>query len=145
MVLPRPPVPTVSFVDEYCLAYQHLFPEVRSLENFKYLIIGMISEIKRKSLTGIAKVVGLKNEQSLHHFLTVSPGDIKACQELRLSLILERVAGKKVILIIDETGDKKKGNTTDYVARQYIGNLGKVENGIVSVNAYGVVGNTLFP
>jgi len=31
------------------------------------------------------------------------------------------------------------------VTRQYIGNLGKVENGIVSVNAYGVVGNTLFP
>jgi SRSO17 transposase len=31
------------------------------------------------------------------------------------------------------------------VGRQYIGNLGKVENGIVSVNAYGVVGKTLFP
>ena len=77
MVVPRPPVPTVSFVDEYCLAYQHLFPEVRSLENFKYLIIGMISEIKRKSLTGIAKVVGLKNEQSLHHFLTVFPGILR--------------------------------------------------------------------
>jgi len=31
------------------------------------------------------------------------------------------------------------------VARQYIGNLGKVENGIVSVNAYGVLGNITFP
>ncbi|WP_445243597.1 MULTISPECIES: transposase [unclassified Microcoleus] len=92
----------------YCQAYQHLFPEVRSFENFKYLIIGIISEIKRKSLTGIAKVVGLKNEQSLHHLLTVSPWDINACQQLRLSLILERVDGKKVILIIDETLDKKR-------------------------------------
>jgi len=78
--------------------------------------MGMISKIKRKSLTGIAKVVGLKNEQSLYHFLTVS-GDIKDCEQLRLSLILKRVAGEKVILIIDETGDKKKGDTTDYVAR----------------------------
>jgi len=33
---------------------------------------------------------------------------------------------------------KKKGNTTDYVKRQYIGNLGKVENGIVAVTAYGM-------
>lgn len=107
MVVPRPRVPTVSFVDKYCQAYQHLFPEVRSWENFKYLIMGMISEIKRKSLTGIAKVVWLKNEQSLHHFLTFSPGNIKACQRLRLSLILESVAGKKIILIIDETGNKK--------------------------------------
>jgi len=31
------------------------------------------------------------------------------------------------------------------VARQYIGNLGKTENGIVSVNAYGVLGNITFP
>jgi SRSO17 transposase len=36
--------------------------------------------------------------------------------------------------MIDETGDKKKGKKTDYVNRQYIGNLGKIENGIVSVN-----------
>lgn len=53
--------------------------------------------------------------------------------------------GEPFPLIIDETGDKKKGETTDYVARQYIGNLGKVENGIVSVNAYGVKGTIVFP
>jgi SRSO17 transposase len=39
------------------------------------------------------------------------------------------------VLIIDETGDKKKGSKTDYVKRQYIGNLGKVEHGIVVVTA----------
>lgn len=43
------------------------------------------------------------------------------------------------MLVIDETGDRKKGKTADYVNRQYIGNLGKIENGIVSVNAYGLV------
>jgi SRSO17 transposase len=41
---------------------------------------------------------------------------------------------REITVIIDETGDKKKGKTTDYVKRQYIGNIGKVENGIVSVN-----------
>ncbi len=29
--------------------------------------------------------------------------------------------------------------------RQYIGNIGKVDNGIVSVNAYGVLGDLTFP
>nr|WP_322687404.1 hypothetical protein [Nostoc sp. EfeVER01] len=28
MVEPRPPAPTVKFVDEYCQLYQNLFPEV---------------------------------------------------------------------------------------------------------------------
>jgi SRSO17 transposase len=46
---------------------------------------------------------------------------------------------------IDETGDKKKGNKTDYVKRQYIGNLGKTENGIVVVTAYGVFCGMTFP
>jgi len=64
---------------------------------------------------------------------------------LRLKLILQVLKGRPIILIIDETGDKKKGNTTDYVKRQYIGNLGKVENGIVAVTAYGVFCGMTFP
>jgi SRSO17 transposase len=48
-------------------------------------------------------------------------------------------------LCIDETGDRKKGHTTDYVACQYIGNIGKLVNGMVSVNAYGVMDDITFP
>ena len=43
--------------------------------------------------------------------------------------------GREIVAIVDETGDKKKGEKTDCVKRQYIGDLGKVENGIVSVNS----------
>jgi len=39
----------------------------------------------------------------------------------------------------------RREEPTDYVDRQYIGNLGKIENGIVSVNAYGIVGQLTFP
>jgi SRSO17 transposase len=48
-------------------------------------------------------------------------------------------------VVIDETGDRKKGKKTDYVARQYLGSVGKVDNGIVSVNAYGIYSNITFP
>ena len=99
----------------------------------------MISELKRKSLPAIARVVGLKDSQPLHHFLTESPWHVEALREQRLSLLLEVLQGREIKLIIDETGDAKKGSSTDYVKRQYIGNLGKVENGIVAVTAYGVI------
>ena len=65
--------PTIRFVDDYCRLFKGLFPEVRSYEAFKLLHLGMISEIKRKSLPAIAKAVGLDNHQNLHHFLTESP------------------------------------------------------------------------
>lgn len=49
MVKPRVPQPTVQCVDTYCELYKDLFKEVRAYEAFKYLHIGLISDIKRKS------------------------------------------------------------------------------------------------
>lgn len=63
----------------------------------------------------------------------------------RLHLILQVIAGREIQLIIDETGDPKKGKTTDYVKRQYLGNLGKIENGIVAMTAYGLLDGITFP
>lgn len=141
----REPASTIKFVDDYCQWYRKLFPEVRSFEAFKYLHVGMISDIKRKTLPAISRIVGLSNEQGLLHFLTESPWKLEQLRLARLRLILQVLAGREITLIIDETGDRKKGSTTDYVKRQYIGNLGKIENGIVAVTAYGLLEGMTFP
>ena len=145
MTKPREAKPTVQFIDSYGELYKDLFPEVRAYEYFKYLLLGLISDIKRKSLPEIAKIVGLENAQGLHHFVTESPWEVEAVEKRRLAIILRILEMKEIEVIIDETGDKKKGETTDYVARQYIGRLGKVENGIVSVNAYAYCEGMTFP
>lgn len=145
MSAPRTPVPTISFVDQYCTLYQDLFPDVRSFEHFKWLHVGLISEIPRKSLPTIAKAVGLPNGQSLHHFLSASPWDIAAFRQRRLSILQPALQERSFVLCVDETGDKKKGHTTEYVARQYIGKLGKIDQGLVSVNCYGVLEGITFP
>lgn len=66
-------------------------------------------------------------------------------RQTRLKRILQLVNGQPIILLIDETGDCKKGNHTDYVKRQYIGNVGKQENGIVAVTAYGLFQGMILP
>jgi len=99
----------------------------------------------RKTLPEIAKVVGLENEQALHHFLTKSPWKVEELRKQRLNLILLALKGRKIFLIIDETGDKKKGKRTDYVKRQYLGKLGKIDNGIVAVTAWGLINGITFP
>ena len=48
--LARDAQPTVSVIDQYCEGYKQLFTEVRSYECFKYLHLGIISPIKKKSL-----------------------------------------------------------------------------------------------
>jgi len=56
---------TITVVDQYCDAYRDLFTEVRTFENFKHLHVGMLSDIKRKSLPEIAKAVGLHDSQQI--------------------------------------------------------------------------------
>ncbi len=141
----REAIPTVTFLDEYCQLYQDLFPDVRSFEHFKYLHVGMVSEIKRKTLPAIAKVGGDLDPQALHHFVANAPWSVEEVHRRRLTLLRKALGGRPFVLCIDETGDRKKGKTTDYVAHQYIGNLGKLANGIVPVNAYGILDHITFP
>jgi len=39
------------------------------------------------------------------------------------------------VLVIDETGDRKDGTKTAHVAHQYLGSVGRIANGIVSVTS----------
>ena len=59
-------------------------------------------------------------------------------QEERLKLLRENPATAPTTqgaLVIDETGDRKDGHKIAHVARQYLGNVGKIENGVVSVSS----------
>ena len=38
-------------------------------------------------------------------------------------------------LVIDETGDRKDGKATAHVGQQYLGGIGKIDNGVVSVSS----------
>lgn len=141
----RPPTATVGFIDDYCLLYRSVFEDVRSYECFKWLHVGIVSSLPRKTLPEIAKLNGLKDGQGLDHFLRDSTWEVEQVRAIRLHLIQQQIGKRPISLCIDETGDVKKGETTDYVAKQYIGNLGKTENGMVSVNAYAVVENITYP
>ncbi len=63
-------------------------------------------------------MAGLDNEQSLHHFLTESPWLAADLMAERIRIILKMLVGREIVLIIDDTGDRKKGKRTAYVKRQ---------------------------
>jgi SRSO17 transposase len=121
-----------------------VFHNVRHFEQFTQLILGMLAETKRKSLPRLAKTVQ-GDHQALHHFLANAEWSVEELRAIRLRLTRQALDGRAFMLGIDETGDPKKGQTTDYVAPQYVGSRHHVEPGIVSVNAYGVLNNVTFP
>ncbi len=75
--------------------------------------------------------------QQLQHFISESEWDAKAVMEdvaRNTNRSLESVCGEKG-LILDESGNGKAGEKSVGVARQYIGNVGKVCNSQVGVYA----------
>lgn len=66
-------------------------------------------------------------------------------REQRLPLVTQVVGERPLILGMDETGEKNDGKTPDDGVRHYMGNLGKIEKGMVSVHARGIVDEITFP
>src|SRR5260221_3522 len=144
MTKAREPVPTVAFIDDYCAHYHAVFPNVRQFEQFTHLELGLVAETKRKSLPRLAQTTKA-DPQAFHHFLAKADWSVEALRAVRLELTRQALRERPFILCIDETGDRKKGKTTDYAASQYIGNVHTLANGVVSVNAYGVLDTVTFP
>lgn len=76
---------------------------------------------------------------SLHHFLTEATWDAIKVNERRLK-VMQQCRQTKInrgfTLIIDDSGHRKSGNETAGIGRQYIGEIGKTDNGVVLVTTH---------
>jgi SRSO17 transposase len=94
-----------------------------------------------KTLTAIAGAEPWVQSQSpkvqqLQFFLSESVWDADALANRTIELLMNEPATARAadgVLVLDDTGDRKKGSATDHVGRQYLGSVGKIDNGIVGV------------
>jgi SRSO17 transposase len=100
MTKPRDPVPTVAFVDEYCAHYRSVFPNVRQVEQFTHLELGLVAETKRKSLPRLAQRTKA-DPQALHHFLAQADWSVEALRAVRLDLTRQALRERPFILCSD--------------------------------------------
>jgi SRSO17 transposase len=113
-------------------------------EQVTALHLGLLAETRHKSLPRLGKTVHT-DPQALHHFLANAEWSVTDLRAKRLDLLHQALGDTPFILCLDETGDRQMGHTTDSVAHQSIGNWHTLATGVVSVNAYGLLGTTTFP
>jgi len=107
-----------------------------STQAYHYLEGLFKSEKNRANCTAIAESLGQLNSQALNHVLTESPWDHKdVLGELADKVDALLINQDDVGLLIDEVGFRKKGKHSACVGRQYLGCLGKQDNGQVAVVA----------
>jgi len=131
-------------LESYAQEFDELFSRVNQRAGFRQYLVGLLLPAERnKTLTGLVNaepVVGAQEPrvQNLQWYLSESRWDWAQVNERRLGLLMGtpglRPKGSGA-LVIDESGDRKDGHRTAHVGRQYLANLGKVDNGVVSVSS----------
>ncbi len=97
-------------------------------------ICGQLSNLERKSVEPIALEAGIA-PRTLQEFLSQLHWDHERMRDRLQEIVAKQAAGAaERIGLIDETSWVKKGNKTPGVQRQYLGCVGKQENGIVTVH-----------
>jgi DDE superfamily endonuclease len=140
--LPAPPAP--GPLEAYAAAFDPCFAVLAQRCGFREYLQGLLLPRDRnKTLTALAGAEPITQAQAapvqrLQSFLSESTWNPEVVQQQRLAILLTDPATRpheQGALIIDETGDRKAGTKTAHVARQYLGSLGKVDNGIVAVTS----------
>jgi SRSO17 transposase len=124
---------------KWCKRFDNLLKTPAQKREFKNYIGGLLGESKRKNLSQMASDSVGVTYHKLHHFLTEATWSAEKINERRLQ-VMNQCRQTKIergfSLIVDDSGHRKSGNFTAGVGRQYIGEIGKTENGNVVVTTH---------
>ena len=109
------------------------FPRVEPRRHARALVLGLLADLPRKNCWTIAEHAGQATPDGLQHLLSGAVWDHDAVRDDVRALLAEHLGDPGAVLVLDETGDLKKGSRTVGVQRQYTGTAGKVDNAQVAV------------
>lgn len=109
------------------------FARVEPRFRARQLVLGLLSDLPRKNCWTIAEHVGDATPDGLQHLLGRAKWDADLVRDDLREFVLEHLADEQAVLVVDETGDLKKGTHTVGVQRQYTGTAGRIENAQVAV------------
>jgi len=150
--LPAEPAP--GSLESYAAYFDDLFDTLAQRQAFRRYLEGLLLPAERnKTLTALANtepVVGAqrKEAQGLQWFLSESNWSAEEINRRRAQTMLQDPRTAPTVggaLVVDETGDRKDGKATAHVGKQYLGGIGKIDNGVVSVSSLWVDERLYYP
>jgi SRSO17 transposase len=122
----------------YLRRFRPHFGQDRTARHFDTYCRGLLSDLPRKSVEPIALVAGTA-VRTLQEFLVTARWDHTAARNTlqgHLRTTLADLPGDPLgtVGVVDETSSRKWGDHTPGVQRQYLGCVGKIDNGIATVH-----------
>lgn len=110
-----------------------VFGRVEPRRRAAAFVLGLLAELPRKNCWTIAEHAGEASPEGMQHFLGRAAWRADEVRDVVRELVVEHFGDPDGVLVLDETGDLKKGVRTVGVQRQYTGTAGRVENAQVAV------------
>jgi len=109
------------------------FSRVEPRRRARAFVLGLLAELPRKNCWTIAEHAGDRTPDGMQHLLSRARWDAGGVRDDVRSYVVEQLGDPGAVLVVDETGDVKKGTATPGVQRQYTGTAGRIENAQVAV------------
>jgi SRSO17 transposase len=131
--------------DELMLRVGGRFARVEPRRRMAAFVAGLLAGLPRVNCWSIAEHAGEDGPRGMQRLLSAAVWDEAGVRDDLRGYVLEHFAGPGAVLVVDETGDLKKGTATVGVQRQYTGTAGRTENAQVAVYlAYAARAGTAF-
>ena len=123
----------LGMLDELMFQIGGRFRRVEPRRRARAFIVGLLAALPRKNCWTIAEHAGEAAPGGMQHLLSRASWDADGIRDDVRGYVIEHLGDPGAVLVVDETGDVKKGTATVGVARQYTGTAGRVENAQVAV------------
>jgi SRSO17 transposase len=117
----------------YLKRFDDCFAQRKTRKHLAVYVEGQLSDLERKSVEPIALAAGVP-VRTLQEFLSQHRWQEDRARDRLETIVANEHASEHSVGIIDETSVVKKGDKTPGVQRQYLGAVGKKDNGIVTVH-----------
>jgi SRSO17 transposase len=109
------------------------FARVEPRRRARAFVLGLLADLPRKNCWSIAEHAGDATPDGMQHLLAGARWDADGVRDDLRGFVVGHLGDPDAVLVVDETGDLKKGTATAGVQRQYSGTAGRIENCQVAV------------
>lgn len=111
------------------------FARVETRRRTRGFLLGLLADLPRKNCWSIAEHAGDRDPHGMQHLLGRASWDTDGVRDDLRDYVTSGLGDDDgaAVLVVDETGDLKKGSCTVGVQRQYTGTAGRIENAQVAV------------
>lgn len=114
-------------------AFAGRFRRVEPRRTAAAYVTGLLTDIESKTCWQLAERAGHARPDAMQRLLYRAMWDADAVRDDIRGVVVDRLGEPDAVLVVDETGDLKKGTHTVGVQRQYTGTAGRIENAQVGV------------